>query len=157
MTGFFIKQDMDFNKDHSGHWKGEIVFGKKYGRKEGTKLFFELEMVQYTNQITGVAIDTAGEVVSPDEAAINGTISGNDIDFVKQYVHSHYLLEDGSLHVDETQPGHLIYYTGSYREETDSFAGTWRIKGKFRLFGIIPIPYNGGDGTWQMERKPMHD
>lgn len=144
---------MDFNKDHSGYWKGEIVFGKKYGSKEGTKLFFELELVQYMNQITGVAKDTEGEQVSPDEASINGTISDGEITFVKQYVHSHYLQEDGSLHIDETQPGHLIYYSGNYRKDSNSFAGTWRIKGRFKLFGIIPLSYNGGEGTWEMERK----
>jgi hypothetical protein len=143
---------MDFNKDHSGLWRGEVVFGKKYGSKEGTRLLFDLELVQYMNQITGVAKDTAGEHVSPDEASINGTISDGEISFVKQYVHSHYLEADGSLHIDETKPGHLIYYNGHYREESNSFAGTWRIKGKFKLFGIIPISYNGGDGTWEMER-----
>lgn len=146
---------MDFNKDHSGHWKGEIVFGKRYGDKEGTTLLFDLELVQYMNQITGVARDTEGEHVSPDEASINGTISDGEINFVKQYVHLHYLEQDGSLHIDDTQPGHLIYYSGKYNKESDSFAGTWRIKGRFKLFGVIPIPYNGGDGTWQMERKPM--
>ncbi len=144
---------MDFNKDHSGHWRGEVVLGKKYQNMEGQKIFFDLEIVQYHNQITGVAVDVGGYGASPDEAAINGTISGNDIQFVKQFVHEHYFLEDGTLFVDKSRPGHLIYHSGNYREESGTFSGVWRNRGKFKLFGLIPIYFNAGEGTWEMERK----
>ncbi|MES2516030.1 MAG: hypothetical protein V4580_17885 [Bacteroidota bacterium] len=138
-------------QNSTGTWVGTIIYGKAYTSTRGKELYFELELVQQQEYITGIAKDTGGTGTSPDAAEINGTFTDNKIDFVKQYATSHYFTPNGTQ-FDRSQKGHLIHYTGSFNPEENTFSGTWRIKNKVWFLGLIPLTKSSG-GTWTMKRK----
>ena len=59
----------------NGRWTGVIVYGHKYRQLQGKNLYFDLEITQNNNEITGISIDTGGQGTSPDSAKITGTIN----------------------------------------------------------------------------------
>jgi hypothetical protein len=135
----------------TGNWTGTIVYGKGYSTFKGEKLYFDLELTHYGFEVAGIAIDTDGVGVSPDNANILGTFKDNRISFVKQYESMHYMTKEGTK-VDKSRRGFKIKYTGIYNEATGSFSGEWLIKMTVLLFWLFPIPVRNS-GQWTMKRK----
>ena len=134
-----------------GLWTGTITYGEKYKEYKNKELYFDLEILQEKNKITGNAIDIGGIGMSPDAARIIGTRQGKKIKFVKQYGSLHYY-DKGHTKVDKSKSGKEIDYAGEYNDETQTFYGNWFIRERVYLFGIIPMNYILA-GTWTMRRK----
>jgi hypothetical protein len=137
-----------------GFWTGTIIYGREYRVHPHAELYFDLEIYQQGETITGIAADTRGAGMHPDPAQIVGTFNGKQINFMKCYPTRHYtyIEKPSETIIDPLKPGHQIYYTGIYHPAEDAFYGTWAIFGKRRLFGIIPVRYKN-TGTWTMHRK----
>ena len=135
-----------------GQWTGTIIYGKGYTDHKNKELYFDLEVLQDNNHITGISIDTGGVGASPDSAKIVGTFANNKIAFIKQYSSWHYYSE-GQIKIDKSISGPKIRYAGSYYERQEIFQGKWIIKGCIKkMFGLIPIRYRL-KGIWTMRRK----
>lgn len=137
--------------DIQGKWTGTIIYGKEYREYKGKELYFDLEIIQDTEKITGTSIDIGGVGMSPDSAKIIGTFVGTKINFIKQYSSYHYL-DKGKTKVDKSKNGSEIKYSGNYDEHKQLFQGNWILKGRVKLFGFIPIKYSN-TGMWSMKRK----
>ncbi len=135
----------------NGTWTGTIVYGEKYMEFANKQLFFDLELHNENEIIRGTAIDIGGEGMSFDEASIYGKFNGKEINFVKQYSTLHYY-ENGEMKYDASQKGSLIYYSGHYNEQVQSFSGRWEFRIKYKKFWFIPMTYRAG-GTWTMHKK----
>jgi hypothetical protein len=140
----------ELNLPHT--WTGVIHYGKNYRRLKDKEIYFELEIKQDGEKITGISMDTGGFGASPDPATIKGEINENKISFIKQYSSRHFLNSKGEMIVDKSQPGPEIFYTGIYNDEDESFSGDWLMKIKFKLFKLLPLTFNFG-GSWTMKRK----
>jgi len=136
----------------NGRWTGVIVFGNRYRQLQGKNLYFDLEITQDNNKITGTSIDTGGQGASPDPANIKGTIDDNFISFIKQYSSYHYYDLNGQVIVDRTRLGPEIFYTGLYNETENEFSGDWKLIHKLKLFGITLFKLSA-TGLWTMKRK----
>jgi hypothetical protein len=134
-----------------GKWTGTIVYGKEYGKHSNKELFFDLEIIQDSDKISGNAMDIRGAGSSPDPATINGTIDGTSIKFIKQYSSWHYYYK-GATKVDKSRAGSEIHYSGQWMENEQRFKGDWIIYSKVKIFGIFPYKYHC-TGTWTMFRK----
>lgn len=135
----------------NGNWTGTITYGKEYWKFKGKELYFDMELAQHGEEFKGTAIDIGGWGISPDQAIVEGSITGNKIDFAKQYSSLHYF-SNGKVKIDPSAKGNIIAYSGVFDEVTQTFQGEWVIRGKVKLFGFIPIHYKN-TGTWTMRRK----
>src|SRR4030095_2739846 len=113
--------------DIQGEWTGVITYGSEYRKYRDKELFFEMEIVQNADRISGKAIDTGGVGVSPDAAIINGTFKDKKIDFIKQYASLHYY-HNGNTKIDKSRSGFEISYFGEFNEFEQTFVGNWIIK-----------------------------
>lgn len=137
----------------NGQWTGTIQYGKEYSQHAGKELYFDLELMQYGDEIAGTAYDTGGVGASPDSANILGTYQDNRINFLKQYTSSHYYDRDNSdTKIDRSKKGPIIKYSGFYNDSEKTFTGDWVIRMTVNLFWIIPLPFKN-TGTWTMKRK----
>ena len=141
------------NKDLTGMWRGTIVYGNEYRSHKGRELYFEAEIIQQGNEITGMARDTGGTGMSPDPAYISGSYQHPEINFIKQYSSFHYYsAKDGATKTDASQKGPQIKYTGIYNEQSNSFSGSWIIKAVVRFLWLFPVTLKT-TGTWTMQRQ----
>lgn len=134
-----------------GKWTGTITYGKKYAELNGKELYFDLEIIQDGELITGTSVDIGGIGTSPDAASISGTFKANAISFIKRYNSFHYF-DRGNTVVDKSQPGYEIYYTGVYNETQQTFRGNWEYRVRYNIFWIFSRKYVVG-GTWSMRHK----
>lgn len=132
-------------------WTGTIIYGEKYAELKGKELYFEMEIIQSGELITGTSVDIGGIGISPDSAIISGSLKANTISFIKRYNSFHYF-DKGEIVVDKSKLGHEIYYTGLYNETQQTFQGTWEYRLRYKIFLILPRTYILG-GTWSMRRK----
>lgn len=137
--------------DLTGQWFGTVVYGKEYREDKGKELYFQMDLIQYGNEIAGTAIDTGGTGVSPDLARVLGKFENNRIEFLKQYDSSHYLDKNGKIIVDRSKKGHKIKYSASYEETNQTFNGAWKIRVWVLFLWFFPIPWSC-NGTWSMKR-----
>jgi|JI10StandDraft_1071094.scaffolds.fasta_scaffold09301_1 hypothetical protein len=138
--------------DLTGQWEATIIYGKEYREDKGKELCFQMDLVQYGDEIAGTAIDTGGIGVSPDPATILGKVINNDIEFIKRYDSSHYLDRGGKVVVDRSRRGHKIKYSASFNETNQIFTGVWTIRIWVLFLWFIPIVWSC-NGTWTMKRK----
>jgi hypothetical protein len=136
----------------TGKWEGTITYGKEYQALQNKELFFDIDILQNNDKITGTSIDTGGVGTSPDSASIKGTMVGNEINFIKQYSSRHSYNRNGQTTIDKSQPGHEIKYTGFYDENKKSFSGSWTITVLNKILWVIPIKFSAS-GTWLMLKK----
>ena len=108
-----------------------------------------MDLIQSGNSFKGKSKDTSGIGVHPEPAEIKGTFSEQKIEFVKQYPTFHYSGKKDEVVINEKVSGHLIYYTGILDTNTSNISGTWKMKVKSYLFGLIPIKFTQV-GTWEM-------
>lgn len=137
----------------TGAWTGIIVYGNGYYGPDSKKvLYFDMDIIQQNEIITGSAIDTEGLYVNPTQATILGTFNDEAILFIKQYAGA-YFIKDQELHFDNTTPSPEIYYSGIYNEQTHTFSGKWTFNKDEYLHGPISLDQPRGSGTWTMIRK----
>jgi len=142
---------MNDESNIQGSWTGTIVYGKRYLELENAILYFEMEIFQSGNTISGTSIDIAGPGTSPDSANISGTYAEGQIAFVKQYASLHYLKKAETI-VDRRKAGFKIQYSGTFDKNAMAFMGDWTIKARFWFLGLIPFSRTA-KGTWTMRRK----
>jgi hypothetical protein len=150
----FFRNSMVANKQEmnlTGQWSGTVIYGKEYRKHQHAELYFDLDIMQDHDKITGIAVDTGGVGVSPDPADITGTFAHGQMNFNKQY-RSYHFYHRGGTKIDQSRSGNVIQYTGIFLEEKQVFKGDWYIEGRGRLFGIIPFKYKN-TGTWMMKRN----
>lgn len=123
-----------------------------YRKHAGTKLQFEMDLIQNGDAISGTATDISGVGVNEFVATIEGIINGNSIEFVKQYTFAHTYQAGGKTKLNKNKKGPEIHYVGKYDEEKHLFEGTWKISSKFKILGFIPYTFES-NGTWEMKRK----
>lgn len=111
----------------SGHWQGIILYGPEYGDWENKELLFEMTIKQSGDTFTAIAIDTGGIGRNPDEAEINGFISGYNISFTKQYKSTLTYDEQGQVIVLKNKPSPIVEYTGVFDSLLDKVSGEWQI------------------------------
>jgi hypothetical protein len=138
--------------DITGKWKGTIIYGKAYNALHDKKLFFEIDILQDNDKITGTSVDTGGVGTSLDAASIIGTMVENEINFIKQYSSLHSYSRDGQTTIDKSKPGPEIKYTGLYDENKKSFSGSWMMTVVHKILSVIPIK-SSASGTWSMRKK----
>ena len=138
-------------EDISGNWTGIIIYGEGYVTQKNEKLYFDLDVSQENEEIEGIATDLHGAGASPDPASLVGTFTGKSIEFIKQYVSSHYYA-NGKMYVDDTQLGPEIFYTGTFNEQSKTFEGTWSIKETITDWSG-PTVRTAYGGDWRMARK----
>lgn len=139
-----------------GAWTGTIVLGESYGDNSGAATYFDLDIVQEGDHITGTAVDIAGAYINPYPAFVEGTLNGKDITFVKQYEALHYLEEDGlTIQVDASRKGLYIHYSGDFDEAEQMFRGVWMMRERRMLLGTERTEYTfaASEGRWYMHRK----
>ena len=135
----------------SGYWTGTITYGRGYKRLHGSVLYFEMNIIQDKETISGTATDTGGFGSNPDPAHITGTIIGDQINFIKQYPSS-LSFRKGEIRFDKSAKGPEIHYSGKHNETQNTLEGEWTIRMKYRFLGIFPFIYNFS-GTWTDLRK----
>lgn len=138
--------------DLTGQWDAIVIYGKGYRDDKGKELCFQMDLVQYGNEIAGTAMDTGGVGVSPDPATILGEFMNNRLEFLKQYDSSHYLSKDGKVIVDRSRRGHKIKYSADFNETNQTFNGVWKIRVWVLFLWLLPIVLSC-KGTWTMKRK----
>ena len=123
-----------------------------YRNHAGTKLQFEMDLIQNGDAISGTATDISGVGVNEFGATIEGIINGNSIEFVKQYTFAHTYQVGGKTKLDKKRKGSEILYSGEYNDAEQQFEGTWKISSKFKILGFIPYTFVSS-GTWVMGIK----
>ncbi len=134
-----------------GQWTGTITYGKEYRLHKNKQLYFDMELFQEREKITGTAVDVDGVGMSPDRAMIHGNFKDNTISFIKKYASRHYSV-GGETKVDNSRLGPDIHYSGDYNEHQQRFEGIWTIRSRGWFLGFIPLKYTL-TGTWLMRRK----
>jgi hypothetical protein len=136
----------------NGIWSGIITYGKEYRRYAGSELHFEFEITQDGSNFTGTGRDTRGFGFTIDPATIRGYVNGNDVRFIKQYSTYNYFTWKWKSRTVPSRPGPLIDYAGTFNPLDGTISGNWIIRGKVRLFWLIPLRFKC-TGTWTMRRK----
>jgi hypothetical protein len=140
-----------------GNWKGFYKYQSSAVSKitghEKTRFIIKI------NSFDGINFE--GEV-SEDESTggmdgvgiIKGNVSHGNIAFIKQMPFQVQIIDkEGTRNLDRTKKHSPLYYHGTAIGE-NHFAGTWKFKQKWGLlFGLIPIYFSPGKGTWEMERQ----
>jgi len=136
----------------TGQWAGTIIYGKEYRTHFNKELYFDMDINQENEKISGTTTDTGGFGMSPDKATIIGKMTNNKINFIKQYSSMHSYGSDGKTIVDKSKRGPEINYSGVYNEGENSFIGDWKMTVKVKIFWLIPLKMSAS-GTWMMKRK----
>lgn len=136
--------------DMTGKWRGVLYYSAEYNAGDAS-LRFEMEIKQTGQAIEGIATDTGGWGMSPDPASIVGKLKGHKLQFIKQYVSTHYVV-NGQVYVDDTVLGPEITYTGVYDDTRKVFEGKWAFLEKRKWMGLLPYTVSAGSGTWQIWR-----
>lgn len=154
--------------DIGGTWVGEYGYDDGTPDVPGPPVRFTLAARPgWFGRFHGVAQDAAPAGV-PDEAAVNGWVSGTAVEFRKQYPVFYMFLEGRrvtlreyieDLHgipIDADVPPRPVHYRGEYDPIRDVVAGWWRIPDgpmwlRSRGRGLrLEFPETAG--VWQMRR-----
>lgn len=139
----------------TGKWQGTYEYNRPAGYENAqlTPVAFIIEIVASSNgSFTGTVEDNLETGGTPGVGQINGTVIDGSVVFEKNMpVHGLYF-PNGARIVNPDKKHPTILYTGKL--EQDQFIhGTWKFKKpKFRWFGLLPWWYEGGSGTFRMEK-----
>lgn len=100
---------------------------------------------------SGTVTDDEKSGGMPGLGSVQGEAAGDGISFVKQMPRMGMMTRDGKMKMFK-QKHSPIYYQGRNRGK-GQFAGTWNMKLRFRLFGLIPIPLGTTEGSWEMAKE----
>jgi hypothetical protein len=84
---------------------------------------------------------------------IIGNISGNMIKF-KKYMPQESLIDVNGNHFYTGKKHKTLYYSGELSADKTQIKGKWKFNYSIAfLFGVLPIPFRPGTGTWGMTYK----
>ena len=133
------------------HFIGELTYGEMYKETAGESLQFTLEISWLGNTFSGISKDISGRGVSPDEATINGHLSGDSISYTKQYKRRHFIGADLSTEIHE-KPGFPIFYKGNFNSDKNQYEGIWEIVKEVNLL-FIKLRWSYGKGTFWLKEN----
>lgn len=139
-----------------GSWDGFYRYDRDRIR-EATgfeKTGFTIEIMVFDGiNFEGTVNDDTATGGMAETGRIIGTISKNTIRFRKFMPVGSEINPDGTS--QKTGKKHkTIYYSGTLSEDGTIINGQWKFRHSIALlFGIIPIPYSPGTGTWGMTKK----
>ena len=133
------------------HFIGELTYGEMYKQTAGESMQFALEISWHGNAFSGVSKDLSGRGVSPDEANINGHLSGDTISYIKQYKRRHFIGADLSTEIHE-KPGFPILYEGKFNSDKNQYEGTWEIIKKINLL-FFKLRWSHGKGIFWLKEN----
>jgi hypothetical protein len=138
--------------DFTGKYEGTLWYGDGYSHDQGAELTFQMEIEEADNSFSGIANDTGGTGMSPDEAIVTGVISDKLVSFDKVYKHYHYSDEEGNTIVDEKSEGLPILYNGIFNQETGFYEGKWKYNVVQRYWILFTKPVEIGSGTFKLKK-----
>jgi hypothetical protein len=146
---------MDNDTIMQGKWKGTYGYNVRKGFENANlaPVEFTLEIIASENgSFNGKVEDTIEMGGTPGVGQINGTVKDDLIVFEKNMpVHGLYF-PNGERTVNMNKKHPTIIYSGKLEEDT-VIQGTWKFrKPKFRWIGLLPWWYEGGSGTFRMEK-----
>jgi len=82
---------------------------------------------------------------------IVGSVEGEKLSFQK-FMPRETLFNPNGERITSDKKHRTLYYSGILSNDKKEITGQWKFKIKIGfLFGLIPIPYRGGKGTWSMK------
>lgn len=137
----------------TGTWVGYYKYNKEYMQKSmgADKTNFTIIIHSFDGKkFNGVVSDEITSGGMEGEGKIFGIIDSNRVRFQKLMPKNTLIFKSGErITTDRKHP--TLYYSGTISPNETHMEGTWKFKWKIDfLFGIIPIPYKPGTGTWSM-------
>lgn len=137
-----------------GQWQGFFQYGPEYGsivagQEAEFRIFIE-EVIE--GQFKGRVIDWDGLGANGEISSVKGFISGNFINFTKQYSENYLIDEWGDCITQDVVPGHKVVYEGNYDKMSNTFIGTWEISIDMEHTPHLTIE-DVMTGTWRMHRQ----
>ncbi|MES2543980.1 MAG: hypothetical protein V4548_03780 [Bacteroidota bacterium] len=87
---------------------------------------------------------------------IYGKFKDGEISFKKLMPKASLIMDLEGTRKNPNKKHKPLYYCGTFSKDKNEFNGSWKFKYTIGfLFGIIPIPYRPGNGTWQMKLKNL--
>ena len=137
----------------TGQWTGYYEYGRTYGKKEGERCAFRVELMVKDGELSGKAFEEVTEKHMGAPATISGFIEGSMISMIKQYPFHYSLDEKGEWKIDRSRKHPSVHYTGYFDPETGSFAGEWEIETPVEK-GVGNSRVHVSSGFWEMQKKP---
>lgn len=137
----------------TGTWQGYYQYNNQFQQKAVgfDKTFFTITINAFDgNKFSGIVNDDIKSGGMEGTGEITGEIKDGQVHFQKFMPREQMLYPNGE-HVYSDKKHPTLYYTGSFSADKKMLSGEWKFKKSFvYLFGLIPLPYRGGRGTWSM-------
>jgi hypothetical protein len=133
------------------YFVGELTYGEEYQETAGQTLHFSIKLSWLGNEFSGISKDISGRGLSPDEATVNGHLSGDSISYTKKYKRRHFLGADLSTEIHE-KPGFPIFYKGNFNSDKNQYEGIWEIVKEVNLL-FIKLRWSYGKGTFWLKEN----
>ncbi|CAN5375000.1 hypothetical protein BH09BAC5_BH09BAC5_25070 [soil metagenome] len=89
----------------TGKWKIESRYGEVYGPNNTGKVnLWELELINSEGEFSGTGYDISEVSQNSENTKIEGFIEKDLITFVRQYLHSHEITDDGTTFQIPNEP-----------------------------------------------------
>ncbi|KFF10095.1 hypothetical protein [Flavobacterium hydatis] len=136
-----------------GNWKGYYKFENERIQKAigFEKTDFEIIIENFDGiNFDGIVNDDIKTGGMEETGEITGKIVNNKISFKKMMpVHNQIDAKGERKNIKGKHP--VLYYYGTLSENETEIIGTWKFKKTLGfLFGVIPVFYRPGNGTWKM-------
>jgi hypothetical protein len=136
-----------------GHWKGYYKFEKERIQKMigFEKTYFEITIEKFDGiNFSGSVNDDITTGGMEETGKIIGKVEKDKISFQKLMpLNDQINLKGERIKTNQKHP--TLYYSGTFSENKTAIVGTWKFKRRIEfIFGIIPIPFNPGNGFWEM-------
>ena len=136
-----------------GNWKGYYNFENERIQKliGFEKTNFEILIENYDGiNFSGIVNDDVKTGGMEETGKIIGKIENTNISFEKLMPKHNQINSNGDRkNVEGKHP--TLYYFGTLSENKTEIIGTWKFKKRIGfLFGIIPIYFRPGNGSWKM-------
>lgn len=138
---------------HIGQWQGFFKYGPAYGEiVEGQEAEFRLFVEAYhEGTFSGRVIDWDGFGVDGEVSILEGFVDADLISFTKQYDKRFFIDELGNPFVDDTLPGHKVFYQGRFDAHSNQFVGHWEIIEEVAHTPQVTFE-QVASGTWRMHK-----
>lgn len=133
---------------YQGHYQYEGKRLPAFLQDRQTK--FEIRIGQVNEgKFSGTVREDEKSGGMPDQGTVRGEIAGEKINFTKQMPRLAMFVGKDKIKMFR-QPHPPIYYQGEKKGE-GHYAGTWQLKVRFRIWGMIRIPLGSSRGIWEMK------
>ena len=137
-----------------GSWKGYYKFDNERTQKVigFEKTYFTIEIESYEGvNFQGKVNDDVSTGGMEETGDVIGKVYNNKIQFKKLMPKNCQIYENGDRETtDQKHP--TLYYEGTFSNDKTEIRGKWFFKRKIVfLYGIVPIIFHQGKGTWSMK------